>query len=188
MSNATWAAQVNEGQYSQLNTGAAYASSVTLTDVSPGGNTAGQALTFPASYMQAGMQFRINANGIVSTTGAPTLLLGLYWGGVAGTAIASTGAQTALTSITNTPWVLDALLRVEATGTSGSIRTIASILGPYATTVISTFPSSSSGNNVTIDTSTAKILTIGAQWGTNSASNSLQVMQFSVLRLNEGSS
>jgi hypothetical protein len=40
---------------------------------------------------------------------------------------------------------------------------------------------------VTVNTgASSNILTIGAQWGTSSASNSIQVIQFAPLRLNEG--
>lgn len=181
----TWVSLINEGGFSQLNTGTALASSTTLTDISPGGNTAGQALTFPANYMQVGFQFRVRANGIVSNTATPTLLIGLYWGGVAGAALATTGAATTASGLANTMWDLDALMRVDAVGTSGSIRTFGKVFGPFAS--ITGMPAtSSSGNNVTVDTSTSKILTVGGQWGTNSASNSVQVIQFTVEKLAEG--
>lgn len=186
MSNLTLEALLNSGQYSQLNLGTAYASSVTLTDISPGGTVAGEAFTFPAGYLQVGQQFRVRAKGIISNTGTPNLTLGVYYGGTAGTALASTGAVATVTSLSNSVWSMEADLRVDATGTSGSIRTLASASGIYASPTF--FPASSSGNNVTVDTSVAKILTIGATWGTNSASNSIQVVMFLVERLNEGSS
>lgn len=185
--NNSYLALLNEGGFSQLNTGSALASSTSLTDISAGGNTAGQALTFPANYLQIGQQYLIKANGIVSNTGTPTLLLGLYYGAAAGTALATTGAATTASTLSNTTWELEALLRVDAVGTSGSIRTIGHVFGPYAAyTMIPA--SSSSGNNVTVDTSSSKLLSIAAQWGTSSASNTIQLMQFTAIRLNEGSS
>ena len=187
MADLTYGHLINNNQFSQLNVGTALASSVTLTDITAGGNTAGQALTFPANYLQPGQQYLVKANGIVSNTGTPTLLVGLYWGAAAGVALATTGAATTATSLSNATWELEALLRVDAVGTAGSIRTIGHVSGPYAAyTMIPA--SSSSGNNVTVDTSTAKVLTVAAQWGSSSASNSIQLMQFAVVRLNDGGS
>ncbi len=179
MASTTWVSLLNAGQPNQTGTGTALASSTSLTDISSGGLTAGQAFTLPASFLEPGMQLRVRANGIVSTTGAPNLTMGVYLGGVAGVALASTGAVSASANMTNQTWILSADLRVETAGPTGTIRTIGSVIGAY-------FPSalmpatSSSGNSVTVDTSVPKILTIGAQWGTNSASNSIQLMQFLV--------
>lgn len=182
----TWVNLANDGGFSQLNTGTALNSSTSLTDISAGGNSTGQAYTIGAGFLQVGFQYEIEANGIVSNTATPTLLLGLYFGGVAGTALATTGATTTASSLSNNTWVLRALARVEAVGPSGTIRTIGTVVGPYSTTVL--LPaSSSSGNNVTVNTGAASnILTVGAQWGTSNASNSITCMQFTVKRLNEG--
>lgn len=181
---------LNNNQFNQLNLGTALANSVVLTDITAGGNTAGQAFTFPASYLQPGQQYRIRARGIVSNTGTPTLNLGVFYGGVAGVALAQTTATTTVTGLANSPWLLEADMRVEATtGTSGTVRTLGTVVGPYSATGFLSLPvSSASANSVTVDTSTAKILTIGALWGTASASNSIQVAMFTVERLDEGGS
>jgi len=140
--------------------------------------------------LQLGQAYLVKANGIVSNTSTPTLLFGLYWGAVAGTALATTGAVTTPSGAwSNTTWDAEWLLRVDAVGTSGSIRTIGKLTVLTATPVLYGMPiTSSSGNNVTVDTSTAKLLTVGAQWGTSSGSDNIQLMQFAVVRLNEGSS
>lgn len=181
----TWDSLLNEGQFNQLNVGSALASSTALVDITAGGATAGQAFTFPVNYLQQGFALRIRANGIVSNTGTPTLLIGLYYGGVSGTALATTGAATTASSLSNTTWRAEWDMRVDAVGTSGSIRTNGYVFGPYA--AFTMMPAtSSSGNNVTISTAAQNILTVGAQWGTNSASNSVQLINFTVEKLNEG--
>lgn len=181
--NMTWEALLNSGGYSQLNLGTALASSVSATDITAGAATAGQAMTFPASYLQVGLEFRVTARGIITNTGTPNLTLGLYWGGVAGVALGTTGVVATVTGLSNSIWKLSADMRVDATGTSGTIRTLGEVVGVTASP-ISIPASSSSGNSVTVDTSTAKILTVGATWGTSSASNSIQVVQFRVEQLN----
>src|SRR5579884_2340764 len=92
VTNMTWDILLNAYEYSPLNLGTALTNSTTLTDISPGAANAGQAFVVKASNLKVGMQFRVRAAGIVSTTGTPNLTTGLYWGGTAGTALGTTGA------------------------------------------------------------------------------------------------
>lgn len=186
MSNYTLATLLNTGGYSQTQLGTALASSTSLTDISPGAATAGQAFTFPANYLQTGQQYTVRAKGIVSNTGTPTLLLGLYYGAAAGVALATTGTATTASSLSNSIWSLEADLRVDGVGTSGAIRTLGSVNGPYSGSVMLPAAGSSSGNSVTVDTSTAKALTLAAQWSASSASNSIQCVTFQVIKWNDG--
>ncbi|MGA8763316.1 MAG: hypothetical protein WB562_10670 [Candidatus Sulfotelmatobacter sp.] len=180
---------VNQGGYSQINTGTALASSASAADISPGGSTLGQAFTFPADSLQPGQQYRVRSKGIVSNTGTPNLTLGVYYGGVAGTALCTTGALATVTSLSNNLWTLEADIRVSGTvGTSGSIYALGSVAGPFASTAFMPATSSSGNLVASLDTSVAKILTVGATWGTSSASNSIQVILFTVERLDEGAS
>lgn len=148
--------------------GTAYASSNTLTDVSPTPN-----LTIAANTLQPGMTLRLYAAGQYSTTGTPTLTLGFYYGAVAGVALVSTGAQTATTNASSVGWEFRGYAQVRAMGSSGSIKTsgfvhvAATAFGPIFTTT-------------TVDTTAAKALTVGATWSANSASNTLTCHQFSV--------
>jgi hypothetical protein len=187
MTNATWESLANANHYSLLNTGVAYNTSTATTDISPGGNNAGQAFTFPGAYLQTGQYFRVRAIGIISNTSTPTLNLGVYWGGVATTALCTTGTVTTVSSLSNSFWKLETDIRVVTPGTNGNVLAVGSVGGIYAATTYMP-ASSSSGNLVTLNTSPASILTIGAAWGTNSVSNSIQVTMFTVERLNEGSS
>lgn len=173
----TWETLANSLTTSQTTTGAALASSTSLTDISPGGNTAGQAFTIPAGFMYVGQQWRFSANGIYSTTGTPTLLLGLYYGGVGGTALCATAATTTGSGVANGVWRLSADARVSAVGTSGTILTIGAVSGVGTSPVLMP-ATSSTGGAATINTSTSNLLTVGGQWGTSSASNTIICYQF----------
>jgi hypothetical protein len=173
---------INAEQYSQLSTGAALVNSTSLTDISPGGNTSGQALAIPANSLYQGLQFNVKAHGIVSTTGPPNLTLGVYYGGVAGTALA-TATVAASANMSNATWEVDADIRVDATGSSGTLRTQGKIIG-VTSGGIAVFPATTAtGGSATVATGVTNILTLGAQWGTGSPSNSITCYQFLVTQL-----
>lgn len=161
--------------------GTAYATSVTLTDVSALPN-----ITIPAGLLEAGMELEIRAMGQFSNTGTPTLLLGLYYGGVAGVALAASSAITTTTGATAWPWRIDYRGVVRTTGSSGSINGQGALyLGTALTAfTIRPIPEVAANRTATIDTTTAKILTVGAQWGTSSASNTLTCDDISVKMVN----
>lgn len=150
--------------------GAALASSTTLTDVSPTPN-----ITLPANVLEVGMDVEIVAELQFSTTGTPTLLLGLYYGGVAGTALAASSAITTGSAAAAWPAILRYAGRVRAVGSSGSIVGHGELLLGTSLTAFSSrpIPETAAARTVTIDTTTAKAITLGAQWGTSSASNTL---------------
>src|SRR4051812_15306105 len=160
--------------------GTPLASSVTLTDISP----APQIVPAAFTMLEVGMEFEIDAFGEFSTTGTPTLLLGLYWGGVAGTALAATTAITTGTAAAAWPFHLRYRGRLRAVGSSGSIKGFGWVdLGTSLTAVATTFiPVTQALRTVTIDTTGAgaKALTVGAQWGTSSASNTVTCYDLSV--------
>lgn len=161
--------------------GTAYATSTTLTDVSPT-----PPIVLPANLLEQGSELEIRAHGQFSNTGTPTLLIGIYFGGVAGAALAATSAVTTTTGATAWPWILDYRGVVRAVGTSGSINGEGRI---YLGTALTAFtvrpiPETAAGRTVTIDTTAAKSVTIGAQWGTSSASNTLTCNDISVKLIN----
>jgi hypothetical protein len=182
--NNTYVSLLSAGQYVATNQGTALANSTSATDISPGGNTAGQALTLPAGYLQPGVRLRILAKGIVSTTGTPNLTLGVYLGGVAGSALATTGAVATGSGLANQVWSSECDIRVVS---PSSVYALGNVSNIYASTAMMP-ATSSSGNLVTGLAATSQILTLGATWGTASASNTIQVILFDVQRFNEGSS
>lgn len=156
--------------------GSAYASSTTLTDVSPTPN-----ITLPANFLQPGMLLRLRAFGTFSNTSTPTLLLGFYYGAVAGTALAATSAITTTTGATNWPFDLEYVGRVRTVGSSGTIMGKGWIDLATSLTAVTRRPIPETAlATVTIDTTAAKALTLGAQWGTSSSSNTLTCVHFDV--------
>ena len=166
MSVVTWESVLN---FPVQGAGAAYNTSVTLTDVTP----APQQI-IPANFLQVGSAFKITAFGTYSNTGTPTLLLGVYYGGVAGTALAATGATTTTTGATNWPFRLEYTGIVRSIGPSGTIMGQGFVDLATSLTAVTRIPIPATAlATVTVDTTSAKALTIGAQWGTSSASNTL---------------
>jgi len=166
-----WATLLNTPQPTAA--GTALANSTTLTDINPTPN-----YTLPANFLQIGSSLTLRAWGKFSTTGTPTLLLGFYYGGVAGTALATSGAVTTGSGVTNVPWRLELDVPVWTTGTSGTCEPqgfymLGTSVSAYATP--GPLPVIAQAT-VTIDTTAAKILTVGAQWGTANASNTVQCL------------
>jgi hypothetical protein len=160
---------------------AAYNTSVTLTDVSPL-----PAKALPANFLVIGNEIELVAWGQFSTTGTPTLLLGFYYGGVAGVALGATAATTTGSGAAAWPWIMRYYGKVRAIGTSGQIvgqgvlelGTSLTAMSPVA------LPATAAARTATIDTTVLKTLTVGAQWNTSSASNTLTVNDFSVRIIN----
>lgn len=168
MSRQYWVAPVPP---IHTNDGTAYATSTTLTDVSPAPQ-----ITLPAGTLEPGVEIELYAEGQFSNTATPTLLLGFYYGGVAGVALAASGAITTVTAAAAWPWQMQWRGTVRTSGTTGTVQgqgrllmpaSISQFQAPYA------IPITLALRTVTIDTTTAKTITVGAQWGTSSASNTL---------------
>jgi hypothetical protein len=164
--------------------GTALNTSIALTDISP----APQVVPSAAVMLEVGMEFEAYAYGEFSTTATPTLLLGFYWGGVAGVALAASTAITTGTTAAAWPWRLFYRGRVRSLGTSGSIKGVGQLdLGTSLTALSTTWiPTTAAARTVTIDTTpaSAKALTVGAQWGTSSASNTITCYDLSVFVTN----
>jgi hypothetical protein len=160
--------------------GTAYNTSITLTDVSP----APQIVPANVVMIEPGMEFEINAYGEFSGTGTPTLLMGFYWGGVAGVALAASTAVTMTTTAAAWPWQLYYRGRVRAIGTAGSIKGEGwwSFGTSLTASTIRQIPETAAARTVTIDTTPggAKALTVGAQWGTSAAGNTLTCYDLSI--------
>src|SRR5262245_25357863 len=107
----TWEALLNSPQPTAA--GTPLANSTTLTDIS-----VAPQFTLPADVLRAGSPLRVTAFGVFSTLVAPTLLLGVYYGGVAGVALATTAASTTRSGVTNVPCRLELTTDIRTTGTS----------------------------------------------------------------------
>ena len=160
--------------------GAAYASSASATDVSPAPQFNSQ--TYGPMYV--GQKWRWTAYAIASNTGTPTLNLGFYYGGVAGTALATSGTVTTTTAMSAWWWRWVAESEVITLGASGTIRTFGWIYIPTSSTAVTVQQLSATAQDVTVNTTTNSALTAGATWGTSSASNTLTLKGFILEQLN----
>lgn len=166
----------------QLGAGASYNTSAALTDISPAPQ-----LVLPAGFLYVGSALRFTAFGTFATSATtPTLLLGFYYGGVAGIALAATAALTVPNTATvNWPWRLEATATVRSVGSSGTIivQGWCDIAATLTTVTHVPIPATTLAT-VSIDTTTAKALTVGAQWGTSAAANIAFCQQFICEALN----
>jgi hypothetical protein len=171
----TWASLLNSPQ--AVAAGTALASSTSLTDIS-----VAPQFTLPANFLQAGSALRFTAFGVFSTTATPTLLVGVYYGAVAGTALAATTAFTTPSGVTNVPWRLELETTIRSVGTSGTAMSQGFFqYGASVSALQATLPLPQIAlATTTVDTTAAKVLSIGAQWGTNSASNTITLHGFRI--------
>lgn len=156
--------------------GTPYNTSTTITDVSPAPQ-----FTLAAYQLVPGSIIRLRAAFTASNTATPTLLVGFYYGGVAGIALAATTAITTTTAMTNWQWQMEYVGIVRTSGTSGTIIGSGAVRVPTSLTAwtIRPIPETAMAT-VAIDTTVAKTITVGATWSANSASNTLTVQQFTI--------
>lgn len=132
----------------------------------------------PANLLEVGSLIRWRATGRFSTTGTPTLLIGLYYGGVAGVAVCATAAVTTPSAVTNQTWAFEGEARVRTASATGTILGVGT--ASNISTVATNMAPATAPAAATIDTTAAKAITIGAQWGTSSASNTITCHNFNV--------
>lgn len=184
MPNLTWEQLLDPHPTAR---GAAKNTFTAFQDVSP--------LPLPAlaaNDLKVGTKIILEADGEFSTTLTPTLQLGFIYGATAGAAggvtIAASAAITTVSGAASFPWHMRYLGIVTAVGTSGTLYgsgildlgTSLTALSPNA------LPITAAARSVTIDTTAAKLIGVGAAWGTSSASNSVTVDVFNVKIANQG--
>lgn len=149
--------------------GTAYANSSAATDISPAPQ-----VTIPANYLFVGQRLRLKAYGIFSNTSTPTLILGGYLGGVAGTLLAATAATTTTTGATNWPWDLELEIFVRTVGATGTVWCNGKVnLGTSLAAMTPIWLPATQTQPITVSTVVANALTVGATWGTASSSNTI---------------
>lgn len=150
-------------------------------DIPCGDATTQYPIMYGGTFLQ-GTTIRLSAWGVASNTGTPTLILGVYYGLVAGTALAISTAKTTTTAMANWQWRVDYMGRITATGTTGAIMGLGKWRLPTSLTAWTEFnlPETAPAS-VTIDTTTNKQISIGATWSASSASNSITCHGMEVL-------
>jgi hypothetical protein len=174
MPGMTWNQLLNSPQ--QTSAGAALNTSAALTDISPL-----PPVVLNANMLTSGSALRFTAFGVFSNTATPTLLLGIYYGGVAGVALAATTAITTTTTVTNVPWRIELTTTVRSNGATGTAMSQGFVdLGTSVTAVTHVPLPQIALAAVTIDTTAAKAVTVGAQWGTSNVANTITCHEFYV--------
>jgi hypothetical protein len=150
--------------------GTAVANTTTETIIFPN-------VTIPANYMQDGRALRLTAYGKLSTTGTPTMIFTIRWGGVSGTILAISEAITNGSGVTNVNWAIEAIIQTRANGATGSLFVMGNcdIHTAAATVVRNVFGVSGfdAPAAVTADLTADTALSLTADWSAASASNTL---------------
>ena len=153
----------------------------------PGGNTVANTTTptaftssfaIPAGSLAVGQVLRFRMWGVYGTAlVAPTITVQLLFGA---TVVSTTGAITAVSSITNGGWLGIIDLIVTAIGSSGSVESQG--YGEYSTAV-TTGLSVNMANTAavgSINFNASQTATVVVTWGTASASNTITLREFTI--------
>jgi hypothetical protein len=185
MSRQYWAETSNWA----TNDGSAIANSTTEAIMMPN-------ILIPGNLLQDGRILRLIVFGRHSTTGTPTLTFRVRWGGVSGTIICQSGAITTGSAVTNAIFRMEAMIQVRTNGSTGTVFGMGEveIAEDAANTVGSATNATAVGMMgsagvatpaaVTLDLATDTLLSVTAQWGTASASNTLTGHLYTVEVLN----
>lgn len=144
--------------------------------------------------LRVGSRINVKAYGEFSSTGTPTLVLGVY----TGSGVGASGAPSAITTVlaetttmaTNAsaawPWALEFTAMVTVVGTSGQLVGTGVCEAGTSLTAMSDFalPATQALRTVTFNTSVANAIGICATWSASSASNTVKVNNLSVTLLN----
>lgn len=153
-------------------------------------------ITVPANYMADGRVLRLTARGRHSTTGTPTLVFAVRWGGVGGTVICQSGAVTCGSGITAAPWRVSVDIVVRTNGATGTVFVMGEALvwddavgsTGSATNAPGIAAMGSAGAAtpaaVTVDLTADTALALTADWSAASASNTLTGHQYVLEALN----
>lgn len=162
----------------QVGTAVAKNTFTTLAALNPPGETISSAYQIPggSTGLQPGQYITVDAWGVASNTGTPTLILGLYYGAPGAVDLAVSTAKTTTTAMAGWEWTLSYTGRIVSVGTSGSIYGHGQWTLPTSLTAWSTFrlPETAPAA-VTIDTTVNKFIGISAAWSASSASNTITV-------------
>jgi hypothetical protein len=176
--------------------GTAIASSTTETILFPN-------ITVPANYLQDGRCLRGRIIFAYGTTATPTLTFAIRWGGVSGTVLAKSAANT-LTSAVGGGASMTALgsmeffIQTRSNGSSGTLMTNGEAI-LYTSTAATAgtvtnyglavpIASGSTGGTTpvvaTVDCTSDTALSVTALWGTNNAANSIQGLHYTLEAMN----
>lgn len=148
-----------------------------LTDASPTADP----IIVPADLLEKGTRLIIDAFGqLTSTSATPTVVLGFYYGGTAGVALAVTAALPISATETAWPWWIHYEGKIRSTGATGQIVgqgwcKKGTSLTAWTDTPM---PVVAANRAVTIDTTARKILSVGATLSSVTGTPALIVTDF----------
>jgi hypothetical protein len=153
-------------------------------------------LTIPANFLQDGRTLRVTAYGKYSTTGTPTLIFALRFGGVTGTILCKSGAIVSGSGVTDALWKIEVLLTVRLNGAagtimangvvvlfSGTVPTVDSAAGAPAVGPM-TLGGQTGPTTASVDLTADTALSLTADWSAASASNTLTGLEYVLEALN----
>jgi hypothetical protein len=146
-------------------------------------------ITIPANYMADGRALRLTASGKLSTTGTPTMIFAIRWGGVAGSLLATTEAITNGSGVANVNWWLQAIIQTRTNGSSGSLIVMGAAHLHTSATAVSTNVFGVSGYDApaavgSLDLTTDKALSLTAKWSASDPLNTLTGLMYHLESLN----
>lgn len=162
--------------------GSPYASSTTLTDVGPA-----PSIILPANLLEIGQRLEFTAFGRFSTTGTPTLVLGIYLGTgtiASGQAICATSALTTPSGVTNQTFRIEGNASVRAVGSGTAASIIGAAEVSNVTSTATNMAPATAPTALGFDSTIANKVMLGATWGTSSSSNTLTCHYFDVRLVN----
>ncbi len=181
MSLQTWQETLISAQVD----GTALSNTTTATSILP----AAAKFTLPANYMSIGKVLRVTAKGRISNvvTTPGNLTFEVRFGN---TAVFSGGAiAISTTAHTNVTFIMDAMMTCRAIGASANLMGIGQFqteaLGATANiAVTSSLPVSAPAVGSNFDSTAAQVVDLFATWSVASASNSIQVHEYTLESLN----
>jgi hypothetical protein len=153
-------------------------------------------VVIPASFMQDGRVLKLIASGKYSTTGTPTMVFRVRWGGVSGTVLGATAAATTPSGVTNAVWTITCLIQTRLNGSSGKLVLIggatvhAAVAGTVASATGNALDTPMTAGGVTapaettVDLTVDTALALSLTWSAASASNTATGMVYIIEALN----
>jgi len=166
------------GQVSVLG-GSLATTTSTTTIANSAALTSLQSFTIPGNDPIAASVYRMIGYGVYSVTGTPTLTFALYWGGIAGTILASVPAVTATSGITSAPFYYEAMVCFQST-TACTAVVVLDIDSSAVTDAVSRFVGTPTAATSGLTTTSNQALTMGFTWSAASASNTISLLGGSV--------
>lgn len=200
MATPTWITLANANQFNQAASGTAVSSFTSITDISPGLASGGQAFQVQPAQIYPGQMWRFTANGTWSSTSSPGVSVGVYYGGAAGSPLcyACVPSSWAFTNCASIPWQFQAMGKVTAVGPSTAAWQVIGVLSGLCYTASAAAVTGTATQLVSAnvaapqytsasqyDSASAHAITLAAQCSASSGSNAITVFNWAIEYMTE---